>query len=191
MTADADRIADARDTDRGGRLAGKGGDRCDSGAAAGSEEPVPATAPVRAQTRAEVLADARALRANGPASDGRGWYRDAAQRRQFVADALADLAALSSAGLTVVPTESLPEWRCPSCGAVTRARMADTPTGEPREEWCVRRPDGALIRDFTREQAVDLIRIEETCADGIRGCELMRRTVHTGPWLPAEPEQEL
>lgn len=103
--------------------------------------------------------------------------------------AAAVLAALSSAGLTVVPTDSLPEWRCPSCGAVTRARMADTPTGEPREEWCVRRPDGALVRDnFTREQAVDLIRIEETCADGIRGCELMRRTVHTGPWLPAEPE---
>jgi len=102
--------------------------------------------------------------------------------------------ALPAADLAIVPADSDhmadAEVRCPACGAVVRARMADVPTGEVREEWCVRRPDGALVRDsFTREQAEDVIFYEETTTGGIRGCELMRRTVHTGPWLPAGTEE--
>lgn len=37
------------------------------------------------------------------------------------------LRALAPVVAALVTEADLPEWRCPSCGAVTRARMADHP----------------------------------------------------------------
>lgn len=56
---------------------------------------VPAAVPPTTQTAdRELVAETLALRENGPASDGRGWFRDEEQRQSFLTDADAVLAVL-------------------------------------------------------------------------------------------------
>jgi hypothetical protein len=74
---------------------------------------------------------------------------------------------------------------------VSRARMADYEPGETREEWGLRRNAGdvgSVNGPFSAE--AQAVHYAET------GCfavppTLVRRAVRIGPWLPAEPEQEL
>lgn len=83
----------------------------------------------------------------------------------YLAEADADLAALSAAGLAVVPA------------------------GETREEWGLRRPDGVVVASG-QPRAVEErdIAEEESRPDGIRGCILIRRETRLGPWEPVQPD---
>jgi hypothetical protein len=100
---------------------------------------------------------------------------DRALWRGIARAALAAVLAALSAG---PEPEPLPEWQCPSCGATTRARMADQ---EPEYQWGIRavgetEPHSKPTPGF----------LAELLAHGTDGLdahdELVRRTV--GEWVP-------
>lgn len=81
---------------------------------------VPVAAPPTTDPTAlrERIAETLALRHNGPASDGRGWFRDEEQRQGFLADADAVLAVLPAPADRAAGGEAplSPDYEHPECG---------------------------------------------------------------------------
>jgi len=104
--------------------------------------------------------------------------------REVIARALLDLAGARA----VLPTAQQADA---VLAALSSAGLAVVPAGEQREEWGTRRPDGSVLAlGQTREWEEEVVAYEDSRPDGVRGCVVVSRAVYCGPWRPVSPEPE-